>query len=76
MQSARWELPSLTRPAGLKPFNPCSPLPPLLSQADIVVLATGYRPTARSLFPPELQEAAGFKGDDQWLYRWGGCVFV
>lgn len=46
-------------------------------QADIVVLATGYRPIARSLLPtPELQLEAGY-GDNsagnnyefQWLYR-------
>ena len=38
-------------------------------QVDIVVLATGYRATARSLLPQELQAAAGYKGDSQWLYR-------
>lgn len=44
--------------------------------ADIVVLATGYRPTARELLPQSLRAAAGYKGDAQWLYRcagrWGG----
>lgn len=38
-------------------------------QADIVVLATGYRPTARNLLPEALQPSAGYKGDNQWLYR-------
>ncbi|KAL4420002.1 hypothetical protein ABPG75_007100 [Micractinium tetrahymenae] len=46
-------------------------------EADIVVLATGYRPIARTLFPtPELQEKAGYDANEdgsnyevQWLYR-------
>ena len=39
-------------------------------QADIVVLATGYRATASSLLLPEdLQASAGYKGHSQWLYR-------
>lgn len=38
-------------------------------EADIVVLATGYRPTARYLFPENIQNSAGYDGDNQWLYR-------
>ena len=39
-------------------------------EADIIVLATGYRSTASSLFSPDVQVKAGFDGDgEQWLYR-------
>ena len=39
-------------------------------QADIVVLATGYSAVAKSLFPEELREKAGYADDgNQWLYR-------
>ncbi len=44
-------------------------LVPSLLQADIVVLATGYRAEARNLLPEHLQQAAGYKGGNQWLYR-------
>lgn len=37
--------------------------------ADVVVLATGYRPTAAALLPAQLRGAAGYKGNAQWLYR-------
>jgi hypothetical protein len=55
--------------------------PRLPPQADIVVLATGYRATARSLLPQQLQAAAGYKGDNQWLYRcqgwgWGAALLL
>lgn len=44
---------------------------PSTLQAGIVVLATGYRSTARDLLPADLQAKAGYKGENQWLYRWG-----
>lgn len=39
-------------------------------EADIVVLATGYKPTASELFAPELRPSAGYDAyGSQWLYR-------